>query len=358
MYLTEDSALPYLLQRGIISARDLVRGDIFVSPSDLKRPVFRVSRPDGSGFIVKQPSPLDKAHVRMLDREAAFFDLVRTEPWARQIRPLVPRVRAYDRGVHVLVVEQVPHDTAWNHLRLAAANPVLLGKILGRAIARTHVRLPAKGAASRFLSTKLPWVLELNSKAPEQIHEPGTRAVLELMRENFVFSRALLDIERDFRAETLIHGDAKLDNVLFRAEPRPRAWLIDWAFSGVGDPAWDVGSMIQSALLLWFLGVPLRRDEPFEHGVGRATFPFSLVTQYATMFVRTYLDVRALAARERRWFVRRCARFAGAALAQSALADSRSHPHFTTRQLAMLQMSSRMLEHPEEAAAELLGDPE
>jgi hypothetical protein len=357
VYLTADSIVPYLLQRGVLAARHLVRNDWFVARSDLKRPVLRVSTLAGSGWIVKQASPIDRTHVRLLDREAGLYQLAHKEPWARPLRALLPRVRAYDPGVHVLIVEQLPYDTGWDYLRRISARAEVIGRLLGRALAAAHLRIPLERPPTLLFTGRLPWVLQLNRADPRQVEESSTRGVLEMIRDESSIAEALVRLEHDWRPETLIHGDAKLDNVMIRAHRRPRVWLIDWAFAGLGDPAWDVGSMVQSSLLLWLYAIPFKRDVPFDEAATQSAFPLALVRSFTTTFVSSYLVARSLRGRAAGSFVRRAFRFAGAALVQSALADARTHDQLTPRQLAMLQMSSRILENPDEASRELWRDP-
>lgn len=48
---------------------------------------------------------------------------------------------------------------------------------------------------------------------------------------------------------TLIHGDARVDNVLFKDGPQgPRACLIDWQGIGSGDPLYDVAYFLSGSL--------------------------------------------------------------------------------------------------------------
>lgn len=68
------------------------------------------------------------------------------------------------------------------------------------------------------------------------------------------FTRPLPDLEkvgewlRDNRPEspptTIVHGDYKLDNVMFAPQPPPRLMaILDWEMSTLGDPLADVGWM-------------------------------------------------------------------------------------------------------------------
>lgn len=55
MYLTVDTVFPYLLQKGVLAANDLVRDEWFAVLADTRRPVLRVSTLRGRGFISSRP---------------------------------------------------------------------------------------------------------------------------------------------------------------------------------------------------------------------------------------------------------------------------------------------------------------
>jgi hypothetical protein len=354
VYLTVDTVVPYLLQRGVLSSQDIVCDEWFVLMSDPKRPVFRVSTPAGLGWIVKQPSPLDLTRVRMLDREATVYDLAVKDKWARPWRALVPSLRAYDPGVHVLVAQLLAYDTGWDHLRRASVKADVLGRLMARAYAATHVVVPRTGVPTTLFAPQLPWILQLERTDSSDAEDAGMQVLLDVIRDEPALGQALVRLVSDWRVETLIHGDAKLDNVLVRMNRQPKVWLIDWAFAAEGDPAWDIGCVIRSCLLLWLFGIEFRRDEPFGEAASRSVFPLALVRSFATAFLLTYVRSRSFTQRAAQEFVRRAFRYAGAAMIQSALADARARERFTLRQLAMLQMSSHILESPDTAYRELL----
>lgn len=349
MYLAADAIIPYLLQRGILRPDLLLSSQWVVSQSSLKRPVFRVSRRDGTGWVVKQASPLDLSHVRMLDREAAFYGLPDACDWAKPLKGLMPRMRAYDRGVHALVVQWVPHDTAWNSLRRERADATRVGSLLGDALGRIHLELPRSRSRPLFLTAKLPWVLQLNSVATNDLEEAGLRTLLEMIRAQPALSSALVDLARSWRVDTLVHGDAKLDNVLVRLSAPRRTWFIDWAFAGEGDPAWDLGSVMQSAVLLWLHGVQFLKDEDFAASIARSVLPLTLVQTFVRSMLERYRRTRGVSVREWRALSQRATTCCAAALVQSALAEARTQVRYSPRQLAMLQLAQSIFVDPQDA---------
>lgn len=355
MYLTVDSVFPYLLQRGVLSTRDLVRGEWFAVHADPKRPVLRVSTLAGNGWIVKQGSPLDLTHVRLLDREAALYELGARDPWGKPLKALQPRLRAYDPGVHALIVELIGYDTGWDHLRRASVKPDALGHLLARALASIHREVPATAMPTTLFAPQLPWILQLDRAQADGADRASMRALLEIVQREPALGQALARVAQGWQVQAFIHGDAKLDNVLVRMTRRPRIWLIDWAFAGEGDPAWDIGSVIRSCLLLWIFGIAFRRGEPLREAAARSVFPLELVRSFTAAFLSSYLDARSLSGKASSVFIRRACIHAGAAMIQSALADARARERLTLRQLAMLQMSIDLIERPESAVGDLFG---
>lgn len=319
--------------------------------------MIRVATTEGRGWIVKQASPLDATHVRMLDREAAFCRMLDVLPWTHGLRSIVPRLRAYDPGVHALVVEYLPHETAWNYLRRRTANASELGTAIGRTLARAHIRVPSGVPAPAMFSAKIPWILQLNRVAAEDIPEPATRALLAVIRGDAWLTRRLVDLERGWRIDTLIHGDAKLDNIIVKMSGRSHAWLVDWAFAGEGDPAWDVGSTLQSALGLWLYGVDVRREHSIDESVAQAAFPVELVQSFAGSLLEAYRTARELTQARWRVMLPRIIRYGGVALIQAALGDARSQETYSPRQIIALQMGKELIAAPLRAMRELLSEP-
>ena len=354
MYLTPGSVVPYLLQKGILSEASLLEDDWHALQGDATRPVLRVTGATSPGWIVKQASPLDRNQVEMLDREAAIFQLAGEVDWARPLRELLPEFRSYDPGVHALIVAQLPHDTGLDHLRRANAQPQVFGNLLGRALAAVHVPLGQRGPSSSMLSERMPWILQVDAADHEAMPAGVERRLVELVKRETGLSATLTGLGQDWRHGTLVHGDAKLDNVLVRIGPRPRVWLVDWAFSGSGDPAWDVGTIVHSALMLWLHGIPFQREQPFTQALDEATLPLAATRDFISTFTSAYCEARRLRNSAARSFARRAFSYAGAAMVQSAIAAANLNEELTPRQLAVIQMASNVLDDPDDTLREFL----
>ncbi|MDT1091306.1 phosphotransferase, partial [Pseudomonas aeruginosa] len=61
--------------------------------------------------------------------------------------------------------------------------------------------------------------------------------------------RAKQDILNLPVGKALIHGEPRVDNVLFEDLPcGPRAWLIDWQFASLGSPMFDLAYFLSGSL--------------------------------------------------------------------------------------------------------------
>jgi Phosphotransferase enzyme family len=352
VYLTAGTLVPYLLQKGVLSHSDLVGSNWYVLQDDRTRPVLRVATDGGRGWIVKQPSPLDRDHVAMLDREAALFQLAAAVPWARPLKALMPRFRLYDAGVHVLLTELLPFDTGLDYLRRETAEADKFGGILARALAAIHMRVSKRNATAGMLPEALPWILQIDTVDLKDTDPPALRRMLELIQGERDLLTAIVALRGRWQHETLIHGDAKLDNVLVGMGRRSRVWLVDWAFCGIGDPAWDVGTILHSCLIVWLHGVHFSRQQPFHEALQGAIIPLSLVRAFIAALISEYEHAKGLRGSAARPFFRRAFQCAGAALVQTALASARAQDQVTPRHLAVIQAGSNMLNDPEDTLRE------
>ena len=91
---------------------------------------------------------------------------------------------------------------------------------------------------------------------------------------------------------TLVHGDAKLDNVL--CGEGDRMVLVDFEHGGIGDPAWDVGAPVGDYLSRWLLSVRCSRGEALGTWLGRAEVPVARCAAAGRELLAGYRAVRPL----------------------------------------------------------------
>lgn len=105
-------------------------------------------------------------------------------------------------------------------------DPLDLGQLVAVSLARLHAARPTQaGRATGALGdSAVPALLLPRLAAPANRH-PATAASLRFLAASW-------------RAGVPIHGDVKWEHV------RRDGALIDWELAGVGDPAWDLASLL------------------------------------------------------------------------------------------------------------------
>lgn len=309
--------------------RALVDAPLSVYRTDSIRPVLVVRRPDGTGWVVKQPGETRHHAVVSLQREAAVYDLA-DSAFSDRLRRHLPRLAEYDGAVHALVLERVGHANAWT-MMLAHRGPIdeLAAPIAAAYRALHDEPLPfAQGGSA--VPDRAPWILD----AAE-----SDGADFAFIRAEPGLAAPLAELAAGWTRTALINGDAKLENVVFDRDGR-HAWLIDWSMVAVGDPAWDVAGIVQSALTLWLHGLELDATG----GVGAAVAQGSFSGDEIDGFVRAFLS--AYGATDRA-FLHRVFRMTGARLLQTVVEHTRSDAARMPRHVGMLRLAKAALTDPD-----------
>ncbi|MEM7355867.1 MAG: phosphotransferase [Acidobacteriota bacterium] len=262
MRLNHFNLLPYLLGRSWLDATTVVAGDAVVIERRLRHTSFVVEQRSGDGVFVKQlhdPHPNAAASLR---REAAFYRAVATGRLA-QLAGFVPTFVGYDEHEHILALALVDGVSAQD--RAVSGRPLnaVEAAALGTALAATHAvaAATARAAAPGALDETVPWAFHLAQfLAGSSQPLPGAGAsFIGVLRSHPQLIDWLGQVAAWWRHGTLIHGDLKWENVLLpnassaaeASNPgnQGRVRLIDWELAAVGDPAWDLATLVQAPLV-------------------------------------------------------------------------------------------------------------
>ena len=234
-------------------------------------------------------------------------------------------------------------DSIWSHHITPDVNafPADLGNALGRALGTLHRTFRWSPLADDprldWLPAADPWALSVHKPSPERLAElcPATYRLLQMVQAAEGLSERLDPLRRRWRAETVIHGDLKFDNVLFGREPR-RVWLVDWEKVGLGDPAWDLAGALQDFVHLW---------------VASARHDLADLRRASRDFWRGY---RSAAGGDGE-LVSRAVAFSAARLIQTAYEVSAGAGVLPGRALVLLQVAVNILADPGLAQVQLYG---
>lgn len=241
-------ALPrYLLERGLLSPRELLDQGITVTDASRSHRVSLVSVGQGGGFAIKQGDPLLEGSMAEIERERLVYRLAASRSTARTTLPAC--VDCEQPGVLVLELLS-PGSTVLAHHHALGTLPADVAEAIGRALGEWHGEFDASDLAA-FPAT-VPWVFDVLDSDSHGFpwHDPAMAAMLGALPHPERFRAGLGSARRRWRRECLIHGDLRWDNCLIDGAEvgSPAVRLIDWEMADLGDPAWDLGGILQDYL--------------------------------------------------------------------------------------------------------------
>jgi len=183
--------------------------------------------------------------------------------------------------------------------------------------------------------------------------------MLSLIQRYPNFPTRLDALQASWRRDTLIHGDMKFENCVLAyakgAGAEPEIKVVDWEIADLGDPRWDIGSMLQSWLAYWIFSMPADGvvNDP-EQLVARAHYPLERMRPAIRAFWNTYASTIGVSGNEERELLDTCISFGGARMIQTVFESMYQLPQLTPHAIFMLQVSLNILEDPRTAVSELL----
>lgn len=158
--------------------------------------------------------------------------------------PLIPKILYSDDSM--IVFEAVPNaNTLQELVAIGKATPELavgcakeLAKLHSHQITRIQEQV-------RRLSSPVP---TYDRVTPDDIatNLGLNERFLRLVGISDQLGQALQWARTSWTPSTLIHGDFQMSNLLVNVQNVQKISVVDWELSGLGDPHWDVGTMVGS----------------------------------------------------------------------------------------------------------------
>ena len=354
--LNKNDLVHYLLERGLLDRRVVVDGDVLVVEGARRHHNYSVICRGGAGLFVKQMQPDQAFSAQTLQKEAACYVMMESDPALADIHALMPRFRAYDPDRHILVLELIAGGENLTELhRRAGAFPEEIAQRVGRLLARYHdvsgrELLPRANTA--IYQGHPPWILSfhLTPRGSVQNLSAANGQFMNILQSDAGFGAALDRIRNGWRRDALMHGDMKFDNIVVREQTMH---IVDWELVDIGDSAWDVASILQAYLSWW---ITTLQQVP-AGATDAAQYPLEAIQPAIRAFWDAYADGRGFSAPHADAELERAVSYAGARMLQTVYESMAWAPSLTQQAVWQVQACINILAQPRAAATDLLGFP-
>lgn len=359
--LSAPEVVRYLIEHDMLDAARVVAGDVRLMVASSRNSSLKVVCTHGPSYFVKQGCGIDGRST--IANEAAAYRWLRAHGVGSRRLHYVPRCHIHDPERALLVLDLLPDARSLTeHLVLRRRGSVAHARSLGRALGDLHRRGSDGGRvdAAFQVDRGLPSIFNVH-RPTLRILRSVSRGNLDLIQlvQQFPWLAALLDDLHDgWVRDGLVHGDLKGDNcVVARTASGRRSHLaiVDWERFGIGDSAWDAGSVFSAYLGVWLQSIPMAGDRAPDHYLKLASVPLCNLQPSFGEFWANYVSARQLGDRAARRCLLRSTRYCGAALLNIARDQMRGASQLTGKTVCLIQLGFNIMQRPAEAAKHLLG---
>jgi hypothetical protein len=354
--LNVDNAARELVARGLIDPQAVVDGALTVRCAARRNRNLRVDGPDGSSYLVKQPGDPATGAFATLRAEGAFATFCREEPAASAVARVMPRLALHDPERSLLAFELIADSVPlWSA-------PVEATCDLGRALGTLHGTFRQPGLADDprlgWLPRGLPWAFQLHAPWPGLLADLSRAGwlVIQILQSQDGLADRIDHWRGRWRAEAVIHGDVKSDNIIIGPAPAP-VRIVDWELVQVGDPAWDLAGVLQDALAYWTASMPLSAAITAEEMMAQARLPLDPLRARLRSLWHGYREAAGLSPDVADERLDRVVAFSAVRLIQSAYELSYEADSLDARAVVWLQVAANLLADPGRGRLHLYGLP-
>lgn len=263
MRLTNNNLISYLINKAFVNANDVVTGDFTFHQVISRNSIFKVSLGKGNGLFIKQLQNMSAHEIYWMQKDATAHYLFHKSDCYPETQKYIPKYHGYDSFSHVLVLDFFKE--AIDLYNLATKHKVLShqhAEQIADIFISFHKDIEEEIGTNKslqFYNKEVPFILRL----PEFVNEQNPKEkVFEIIKDDYILREGLDQLYREWKGNSLIHGDIKLANFLVTNNGNnEEVKLIDWETSNVGDPLWDVAGLIQSYLSTSIFSQHLKLNE-------------------------------------------------------------------------------------------------
>jgi thiamine kinase-like enzyme len=188
---------------------------------------------------------------------------------------------------------------------------------------------------------------------------PDVLKFISLYQRYDSLGQAMAELSTAFNPCCLTHNDLKVNNILLHVDSHKSSEsivrLIDWERAKWGDPAFDLGILITTYLVIWLKSLVISNSLTIEESLRLATIPLEKIQPSIAALTCTYLDNFPEILEHRPDFLPRVVQITGFGLIQQVLSMMQNQASLGNTGIGVLQVAKSLLCRPEQSMQTIFG---
>jgi hypothetical protein len=369
LLLSSHNVANYL--RGLALCTDADQDLVQIDSIPAKNFNLLVTLPNGHKYLVKQERyDSDGKTAGEFLNEWRIQEFLQQFPELENFRALLPVVLHFDSENSIMVSQYLDdyRDLADFYAK-ENVFPSAIASSIGTIIATIHRSTYNRQEYREFFynTNTLPInrVKYLTSKLERVEPEifgmvpPDVLKFISLYQRYDSLGQAMAELSTAFKPCCLTHNDLKVNNILLHVDSHKSSdsivRLIDWERANWGDPAFDLGILITTYLVIWLNSLVISNSLTIEESLRLATIPLEKIQPSIAALTCTYFDNFPEILEHRPDFLLRVVQFTGFGLIQQVLAMMQNQASLGNTGIGILQVAKSLLCRPEQSMQTIFG---
>jgi len=369
LLLSSHNVASYL--RGLALCTDADQDKVQIDSIPAKNFNLLVTLPNGHKYLVKQERyASDGKTAGEFLNEWRIQEFLQQFPELGNFRAFLPVVLHFDSENSIMVSKYLDdYGDLADFYAKKNVFPSAIASSIGTIIATIHRSTYNRQEYREFFynTNTLPinrvkYLISKMERVEPEIFgmvPPDVLKFISLYQRYDSLGQAMAELSTAFNPCCLTHNDLKVNNILLHVDSHKSGEsivrLIDWERAKWGDPAFDLGILITTYLVIWLKSLVISNSLTIEESLRLATIPLEKIQPSITALTCTYFDNFPEILEHRPDFLLRVVQITGFGLIQQVLAMMQNQASLGNTGIGVLQVAKSLLCRPEQSMQTIFG---